>query len=58
MKNQILKSKIDFLNEYIISIGMIENNYIIINETIYNKAKYNNQIQPFLLKIEPYYQKS
>ena len=32
--NQIIKKKVDFFNEFIISIGIVENNYVIINETI------------------------
>ena len=58
MTKQILKKKVDFFTEYLLSVGTLENNYIMINETIYNKAKYNNLIQPFLLKLEPYYHKS
>ena len=60
--NQIIKNKIDFFEEFIISIGTIEqnkeNNKIMINETNYNKAQYNNLIQPFLIKLKPYYHKS
>lgn len=58
MKNQIIKSKIDFLNEFIINIGTIESNRVVINETNYNKAKYNGLIQPFLLKLYPFYHTS
>ena len=35
--NQIIKTKIDFFNEFIISIGIVENNYVVINETIFKK---------------------
>lgn len=55
MKNQILKAKVEFLNEFILSIGTQEINRVMINETNYNKAQYNGLIQPFLLKLEPYY---
>ena len=58
MKNQILKEKVDFLNEFIISIGTIEPTCIMVNETNYNKANYNGRIKPFILKLEPFYHKS
>ena len=47
--------KVEFLNEFLLSIGTLENAHIMINETNYNKAQYNGLIQPFLLKLEPYY---
>jgi len=56
--NQIIKEKIDGFNDYIISIGIKENNYIIINENIYKKALYNDLIKPFYDKIELYYYES
>jgi hypothetical protein len=56
--NQIIKTKIDFFNEFIISIGIVENNYVVINETIFKKAEYNNLIKPFIDKLIPYYHKS
>jgi len=56
--NQIIKTKIDFFNEFIISIGIIENNYVIVNETIFNKAQYNNLIKPFFENLLPHYHKS
>ena len=55
MKNQIIKSKIDFLNEFIVSIGTKEHNYIMINENHYKQALYNDKIKPFFSKLEPYY---
>ena len=51
MKNQIIKSKIDFLNDFIVSIGTKEHNYIMINENHYKKIhpfytnKTNNQFK-------------
>ena len=56
--NQIIKNKIDFFNDFIISIGLKENNYIIINENVYKKALYNNLIQDFYSKLEPHYYES
>ena len=56
--NQIIKKKVDFFNEFIISIGIVENNYAIINETIYKKAEYTDLIKPFFEKLMPYYHKS
>jgi hypothetical protein len=56
--NQIIKNKIDFFNEFIISIGTLENNYVIMNETIFKKAEYNNLIKPFFDKLIPHYHKS
>ena len=55
MTKQILKKKVDFFIEFILSVGTFENNNIMINETNYNKAKYNNLIKPFLLNLKPYY---
>jgi hypothetical protein len=43
--NQIIKNTIDFFNDFIISVGLKENNYIIINENVYKKALYNNLIK-------------
>jgi len=55
--NQIIKNKIECFNEFIISIGVKENNYIVINENVFKQALYNNLISPFYKKIEPdYYQ--
>jgi hypothetical protein len=56
--NQIIKNKIDFFNDFIISIGLKENNYIIINENVYKKALYNNLIQEFYSKLESNYYES
>jgi len=56
--NQIIKIKIDFFNEFIISIGTVENNYVMINETIFKKAHYNHLIAPFFEKLIPYYHKA
>ena len=55
MKNQIIKSKIDFFDEFIVSIGTKEHNYIMINENHYKQALYADKIKPFLSKLEPYY---
>ena len=55
MKNQILKHKIDFFIDFIKSIGRQEDKYILIDENNYKKAEYKNIINPFLLKLEPYY---
>jgi len=56
--NQIIKTKIDFFNDFIISIGTVENNYVLIDETIFKKAHYNNLIRPFFDKLIPHYHKS
>ena len=50
--NQIIKNKIDFFNDFIISVGLKENNYIIINENVYKKALYNNLIKEFGCKYD------
>jgi hypothetical protein len=56
--NQIIKEPIEGFNEYIIEIGIKENNYIVINENLYKKALYNDLIKPFYNKIEPNYYES
>jgi hypothetical protein len=56
--NQIIKTKIDFFNEFIISIGIVESNYVIVNETIFKKAEYNDLIKSFFEKLLPHYHKS
>ncbi len=56
--NQIIKIKVDFFNEFIISIGTVENNYVMIDETIFKKAEYNNLIRPFFDRLIPHYHKS
>jgi len=56
--NQIIKENIEFFNEFITTIGIQENNYIVLNETIYKKAEYTNLIKPFFEKLIPYYHKS
>lgn len=55
MKNQIIKNKIDFFNDFIKSIGTHEDKYILIDENHYKRAEYKNLIEPFLLNLEPYY---
>ena len=56
--NQIIKYKVDFFNEFIISIGIVENNYVMIDETIFKKAEYNNLMKPFFERLLSYYHKS
>ena len=55
MKNQIIKNKIDFFNDFIKSIGTQEDKYILFDENHYKKAEYKGMIEPFLLRLEPYY---
>jgi hypothetical protein len=55
MKNQIIKNKIEFFNDFIKSIGTHEDKYILIDENHYKRAEYKSLIDPFLLKLEPYY---
>ena len=42
MKNQIIKMKVEFLNEFLLSIGTLENAHIMINETI---SKYKDDFE-------------
>jgi hypothetical protein len=53
--NQIIKNRIEGFNEFIINIGIKENNYIIINENIFKQALYNNLIEEYYKKIEHNY---
>jgi hypothetical protein len=55
MKNQIIKNKIDFFNDYIKSIGLVEDKYILFDNNHYKQAEYKGLIDPFLLRLEPYY---
>jgi hypothetical protein len=55
MKNQILKEKIIFFDEFLKDIGTKENNCICINENHYKKIDYNGQLKEFLEKIKPFY---
>ena len=54
-KNQILKEKIDFFDDFLKSVGTHEKNYICINENHYKKVEYNGQLSEFLEKIKPFY---
>ena len=56
--NQIIKNKIECFNEFVISVGVKENNYIVINENVFKQALYNNLISPFYEKIDPHYYQS
>jgi hypothetical protein len=55
VKNQILRGKIDFFNEYLFKFGTIENNYVLINPNHFKRAKYSEILKEFLDKIEPFY---
>ena len=55
MKNQILKDKINFFDEFLNNIGTKEKNCICINENHYKKIDYNGQLKDFLEKIKPFY---
>ena len=55
MKNQIIKNKIDFFNEYVNLIGKQEDKYVLFDDNHYKKAEYKGIIEPFLLRLEPYY---
>ena len=56
--NQIIKNKIECFNDFIISVGVKENNYIVINENVFKQALYNNLILSFYEKITDYYYES
>jgi hypothetical protein len=56
--NQIIKENIDFFKDFITTIGIQENNYIVINDTIFKKAEYTNLIKPFFEKLISCYHKS
>ena len=55
MKNQILKEKIIFFDEFLKFIGTSENNCICINENHYKQIQYNGQLKEFLEKLKPFY---
>ena len=55
MKNQILKEKIIFFEEFLNMIGTKEKNCICINENHYKKIDYNGQLKEFLEKVKPFY---
>jgi hypothetical protein len=55
MKNQIIKQKIDFFDDFIKSIGTQEDKYILFDENHYKRAEYKHMIEPFLLQLEPHY---
>jgi hypothetical protein len=57
-KNQILKNKVDFFNEYLQLFGTLEKNYILINPNHFKKVKYNGLIKNFTDKLESYYHES
>jgi hypothetical protein len=56
--NQIIKNNIDFFNNFLITIGTKEHNYIIINENIYKQALYNDSIKEFYSKLTQHYYES
>ena len=58
VKNQILKEKIDFFSEYLIKLGTIENNYVLINPNHFKRAKYSEILKEFLDRLEPFYHSS
>ena len=53
--NQIIKNRIDCFNDFVTSVGIKENNYIVINENVFKQALYNNLISPFYEKIINHY---
>jgi hypothetical protein len=57
-KNQILKTQVDFFNEYLTMFGTLEKDYILINPNNFKKVKYNGLIKIFTDKLEPYYHES
>lgn len=58
VKNQILKERIPFFNEYLLKFGTLENNYVMINPNNFKRSKYSEIINEFLDKVEPYYHSS
>ena len=52
MKNQILKEKINFFDEFLKNIGTKEKNCICINENHYKKIQYNGQLNEFLESLQ------
>jgi len=55
VKNQNLKEKVPFFNEYLLKFGTLENNYVMINPNNFKRAKYSDILKEFLDKVEPYY---
>jgi len=55
MKNQILKEKIIFFDDFLKGVGTKEKNCICINENHYKKIDYNGQLKEFLEKVKPFY---
>jgi hypothetical protein len=57
-KNQILKTQVDFFNEYLTMFGTPEKDYILINPNNFKKVKYNGLIKIFTDKLDSYYHES
>ena len=57
-KNQILKRKVEFFTEYLLTFGTLEQDYILININHFKRAQYSERLKEFLTKIEPYYHNS
>jgi len=57
-KNQILKRPVEFFNEYLLTFGTIEQDYVLININHFKRAQYGERLKEFLTKVEPYYHNS
>ena len=57
-KNQIIKTQVDFFNEYLQIFGTVEKNYILINPNHFKKVKYSGLIKNFTDKLDPFYHES
>ena len=55
MKNQIIKKYIDFFDLFIKENCIQEYNYYLLNNIVYNKIVYNNNLESFLIKLKDYY---
>jgi len=57
-KNQILKKRVEFFNEYLLVFGTLEQDYVMININHFKRAQYGDKLKEFLIKVEPFYHNS
>lgn len=58
MKNQIIKKKVDFFNDFIKENFVLENDYYIFNNIVFKKLEYENKLPEFLETLKDYYFKN
>ena len=58
MSNQIIKTKVEIFNNFVITYFIKENDYYLLNEDLFKTLIYNNIIYDFLEEMKKYYYKS